>query len=174
VKTAYEKVSTLYRSGRVKRLHKVQTVNEHSIAQHVYGSLIIGVELCEGSRVPVSKEKVMTSLLYHDAAEVDTGDVPAPVKRRSQAISDALMLMEQEFDLEHRIFVELTDAEQKIVKASDALDLAFNCLHEREMGNRTRQIEEVFNTALEYALETNVHGVEYFLNLLRTSWRELA
>lgn len=170
--TSYDKVKTLYRSGRVKRLHCIPTVNQHNVAQHVYGSLLIGVELARAI-AGVRLEAVMLALMYHDAAELKTGDLPAPTKRASLAIAQAIMLMEDEFDREHQIFVELTPPEQGVVKCADSLDLAFNALHELEMGNRTAHMARVFATALEYAAKPKVMGSDYFIQLLQHDWMRL-
>lgn len=171
--TEYERIDIFYKAGRVKRLHCIPTVNAHTIAQHTYGALLIGLHFCETMVGRANPANVMKALLYHDIPEVVTGDIPAPVKRRSETVKHAVMLIEQEFNEKFNIFVELTDVEQRIVKAADSLDLAFNALHEREMGNKTRHIESVFFNALSYARETGLPGVSYFSEALRDDWSKL-
>jgi 5'-deoxynucleotidase YfbR-like HD superfamily hydrolase len=172
--TQYQRIQTLYRSGRVKRMHAIPTLNHHTDAQHVYGSLILGVHFCEtlGSAA-VNMLSVMLALLYHDAAELVTGDIPAPVKRYSESVRNAVTLLEARFDEKFLIYTHLTPLEQRVVKASDALDLAFNCLHEREMGNRTKHLESVFKNALTYATETGLPGVSYFTQALTESFDDV-
>lgn len=152
------RINELYEAGRVKRLHCKATVAEHTIAQHVYGSLVLAVELCAlnpGCRL----DRVMLALLYHDGAELRTGDVPAPVKRENPVLAQAFQELEQAWERKMQLPIpELTEFEQAVVKACDTLDLAFNVLHERMMGNTNEWVRRVFLNCQRY-LEEQIHVV---------------
>jgi 5'-deoxynucleotidase YfbR-like HD superfamily hydrolase len=168
---AVARLETLYESGAVKRMHTVPTVCHHDIAGHVYGSLLIGVELCRYNEVPT--QNVMLALLYHDAAEVDTGDIPAPVKRRSLSITEALEGMEEEFASEvgHHNPI-LIPFESDIIKAADTLDLMFKCVIERRMGNRHPRLTIVMHNVLKYIqAQQHVKGVGMIAMHLASQWR---
>lgn len=167
-----ERLETFYESGDVCRLHTVATVNEHTIASHVYGAQIVAVELCMAAAMPDAVGPVLFTLLYHDAPEVDTGDVPAPVKRSSRDIDAALDIMEIAFYKEHGLVMPmLTDTQRWIVKAADTLDLCFNALRERRLGNKSRRIAVVFRNAMRYLDElTHVAGVPELVLYLRKEW----
>jgi 5'-deoxynucleotidase YfbR-like HD superfamily hydrolase len=167
------RLEAFYRSGDVKRLHTVATVNEHSIAAHVYGSMIIAAELAEANELGLySLGPILFTLLYHDAPEVDTGDVPAPVKRANPTMSTTLGALETAFYGRHDLVMpSLSALGEQIVKASDTLDLCFNCLRERRLGNRTAPIETVFRNALSYLDEYNdLGGVMTLTSHLRQEW----
>lgn len=166
------RLETLYESGTVKRMHTVPTVGHHDIAGHVYGSLLIGVELCRHNATPT--QNVMIALLYHDAAEVDTGDIPAPVKRLSLDIKHALEAMESEFAEEVGHFdPRLTKIETDIVKAADTLDLMFKCVIERRMGNRHPRLAIVMHNVLSYIeAQKHVRGVGEIAMHLASEWRK--
>lgn len=167
---SWDRVSTLYESGRVKRLHTVPTVDTHTIASHVYGSMVFAMEICEIMKL--NPTNVLRALLYHDAPELATGDLPAPVKREDPAVNERLNVMEARFYKTHGIDPgELSLEERDVVKACDTLDLAFCCLHERRMGNRTQRINHVFGNCLSY-LQAQAHllPVKTLIERLMEEW----
>lgn len=164
----------LYEAGRVKRLHAKSTVAEHTVAAHVYGSLVIAVELAALNSVRL--DRVMLTLLYHDAAEVATGDIPAPVKRENPELAQWLRELEQAW--ESRVGLtppgDLTELECALVKACDTLDLAFNVLYEKMMGNSSPWVHLVFTNCLRYLEEqSHVQGVADFKSHLSRVMKEL-
>jgi 5'-deoxynucleotidase YfbR-like HD superfamily hydrolase len=148
----WDRLRTLRESGEVVRTHTFLTHRNQTIAEHVYGSLIIAMELCASVLAPRDEQaRVAFTLLYHDAPERDTGDVPAPVKRDNPDIKAALDALEQRFyDRLNIGLPDLTERAQAIVHASDTLDLAFTCLREKQMGNRTPRLTEVFQNCMTY------------------------
>lgn len=173
-----ERLELFYRSGDVKRLHTVATVNEHTIASHVYGSQLLAAELCAAAGLGFGTlGPVLFTLLYHDAPEVATGDVPAPVKRANPGLNMILESLETEFYTNHEVEMPaLSYLGLGIVKASDTLDLCFNCLRERRLGNRTAAIETVFNNAMGYLdslIDAEVAGVQVLKAYLAKEWADV-
>lgn len=176
------RLDKLYDAGDVKRLHTVPTVRDHTIAAHVYGSMLIATELVRQNRAhaavsatSLSLERVLMALLLHDAPEVATGDIPAPVKRASASIADALTALEEEFYEGLKIFIpDLNPIERDIVKVSDSLDLVMNCVRERLAGNRHPAIKRVFERAIGYAEEMkHIVGVPELKVYLKELWRSV-
>lgn len=173
------RLEKLYDAGGVRRMHTIPTVRTHTIAEHVYGSMLIAVELFKlnvkvvaAEGLSLSWERVMQALLVHDAPEVDTGDIPAPVKRASFAIEHALEVMEAEFYQEYAVDTRLLNSlEADIVKAADILDLVFNCVRERLMGNRHPRLGVVYDNAQRYAAEkVHLKGVVEMKMYLAKVW----
>ncbi len=148
-----EIIETLHDSGRVRRLHTVPTVVEHTVGQHVFGSLVIARALCHANSVDFGR--VAPALLLHDAAEIYTGDVPAPVKWHRPVIDKELRSIEEEFENRYNVGVTLTPVEEMVVKAADILDLMASCLHERRMGNRTAVLTHMMSNCLTYVIKSD-------------------
>lgn len=175
------RLNKLIDAGEVKRLHTVPTLRTQTVGQHVYGSQVIAVELMNRAMVEdheVSAASVLLSLLMHDAPEVDTGDVPAPTKRKSLEVAKALDEMEAEFYDRMRVELpSLNELENDIVKASDVLDLMMTCVRERQMGNRHPRLEQVMTNASMYLdAQASVPGVaalrDHFWELWHNSREE--
>ncbi len=177
------RLEVLYEAGEVKRLHTVPTLRHHSIAEHCYGAILIATELIVLNRRPAAVqslaldyERIVKALMVHDAPEVFTGDVPAPVKRAADAaFGDVLDELERVFYSKWGISMPgLNHVEQDIVKSSDTLDLGYRCLMERRMGNRHRILEAVFKNVMAYAIEKeHIDGVQKLRLNLAAEWMQV-
>jgi 5'-deoxynucleotidase YfbR-like HD superfamily hydrolase len=168
-----DRVAILYRAGEVKRLHTVYTQHTHTIAEHVYGSQVLALELCRLNNLDeASQGRVLQMLLLHDAPEVWTGDWPAPIKRTSPALKGLGEHLEREFYNKNDIYLpNLNPTEEAIVKACDTLDLAMTCMRERLMGNRSSALAAVFNNCMSYiTAQSWVHGVTALAKQITGAW----
>lgn len=163
----------LYEAGEVRRLHTVPVHRAQTVAEHVYGSMLIAVELCIAEHEDASD--ILLTLLYHDAPELVTGDVPAPVKQESPMVAQGLAQLEDQFY--QRLCIELprlTPKAQAIVHASDNLDLAMSCLRERTLGNRHPTVQQVFNNAMQYLVEhIDVPAINRLRDELLSMWENM-
>lgn len=165
------RLEAMYLAGGVKRCHTIPTLFNRTISEHVYGAQLIAVELCNLNGIEPGR--VLQKLLYHDAPEVETGDLPANVKKGSKDLRDALARME--FDFMTRLYVadpECNDLESLIVAAADNLDFLFMCLNERRMGNRHPYLNVVFNRSNSYAvtLMEKLNGVREVVMYVAQEW----
>lgn len=170
----FDRLTILYNAGDVQRLHTVRTIHSQTVAQHVYGSMAIAAELCRLNQVhPTARGAILLVLLYHDAPEVYTGDVPAPVKRESRELNHGLEMMEDRFYADTAIDLPtLTAKEYDIVKASDTLDLMFKCVREAQLGNKDQHIEVVMNNVLRYIRDQcYLEGVLSITDFLEKEWK---
>lgn len=127
-----------YFAGRVTRyhtwpMHHNQTVGEHTfqvmrIWWHIWG--------------PLSPE-ISTFILFHDAGELKTGDIPYPMKVRNPEIKKLFDAQEAQavHDMGGRpSFVdglyELSQLDRTRVKICDSIDLWETGLVELQMGNK--------------------------------------
>jgi 5'-deoxynucleotidase YfbR-like HD superfamily hydrolase len=170
----YRTYDSLRRAGLVTRLHTVPTVGPHTLARHVYGAQVMALALL--ARCPrADRGRVLEALLLHDAPEVDTGDIPAPLKRAHPLVQAAMNNLEREWYADHDIKLPvLSDLEQRIVKACDILDLGWACVEEVRLGNATRQMRLVFANVCEYLQEyIDVPGVVDLRETMCIEWEGL-
>ena len=98
----------------------------------------------------VDVEKVLLYALYHEAAEVITGDLATPIKYFNPGIRDAYKAIErmaseklldylpEDFQEDFRalLFPDEESCEWRIVKAADRISAYVKCLEEYGFGNR--------------------------------------
>ena len=95
-------------------------------------------------------EKVLLYAVYHEAAEVITGDLASPIKYFNPGIRDAYKSIERmasqklldylpsdfQEEFEKLLFPDENSPEWKIVKAADRISAYVKCLEEYAFGNR--------------------------------------
>ena len=97
----------------------------------------------------IDPEHVVTLAVYHDAAEVLTGDLPTPVKYHSEPLRSAYaeveraalerlaaMLPEETRGAIAPVLSERGTPAMRIVKAADRISAYVHCLEEQRAGNR--------------------------------------
>lgn len=112
--------------------------------------------------------------LYHDCAEIITGDMPTPVKyynegmrttygRIEAAAQDRLLsTLPGELRAHYRAaFMETDETTAKIVKAADKLSALMKCTEELRMGNR--DFERAAQAQLDALHKMEMPAVERFL-----------
>lgn len=112
--------------------------------------------------------------LYHDAAEIFTGDLPTPIKYASPAIRDAYRQVEDQAS--HRLLAMLPEelrpayapllspgdeGLRRIVKAADKLSAYIKCLEELKSGNN--EFADAARETLEALRRMEMPEVEWFL-----------
>ena len=169
------------RWGLMRNTH-VENLQEHSlqVAMLAHALAVIRNSRFGGS---VRPERAATLALDHDAAEVITGDIVAPVKHFTPEIGAAHRLIEGIANERLRsmlpaelaptftalLFPEAADAEEwQIVKAADKLTAYLKCLEELRAGN------DDFRKAAQ-VLERDVRAltapeVRYFLDTFTPSF----
>ena len=114
----------------VLRYHTQRTLRQQSIGAHSFGvmQLVLAAD-------PECRKEVLVAAMRHDYAELATGDVPAPAKRASAALQDALDDLEraQPYLAPHP--GPFTAEELRLLKWADTMELVLWCLEEHEMGN---------------------------------------
>lgn len=121
---------------------------EHSlqVAMIAHAIAVIGRERYGRKTDP---EHVLALAVYHDAAEVMTGDLPTPVKYYSEELRDAYRRMEdmaadrllkmlpEEMQETYTPYLRQEDEEaRQIVKAADRIAAWIKCAEEKRAGNR--------------------------------------
>jgi 5'-deoxynucleotidase YfbR-like HD superfamily hydrolase len=120
----------LYESGAVKRFHTKRVIQETTVAHHTWGVMLILFDICEPS------VNLLAAALYHDSAEIITGDVPAPAKWHHAGLDAELLAVERQFETDNEINYLLTEHEQNLLKWADSLELILYADSEFRMGNQ--------------------------------------
>lgn len=151
-----------------------------NVAEHSYDVALLTHALCTirtelfGGEIDTGRAVVLA--LFHDVAEVITGDIPSPVKHHDAAIKQNLRAMESlageqllamvppELLRSYRPLIRPSAADAEltsIVKAADKLSAYLKCASEIAAGNREfavakRQLEAIVRSL-------RMPEVEYFL-----------
>lgn len=150
---------------------------QHSASVAILGQAlgIIRNELFDGD---VDVDKIASLALYHDTAEVVSGDLPTPVKYYNQNMKSAYAEIEQAIN--NRLLESLpkelskkyssyllpdeSSLEYKIMKIADKLSAYIKCIEEKQLGNTEfDQAYNRLNKVLE-ELKKDYPELDYFLN----------
>lgn len=116
----------------IVRLTRPQSVLEHTALVAFYANEIADIINYDGPRGPLLWEA-----LCHDLPEVETGDLPSPVKKR---LSTPQLLADYEADIMERRFGHdnhtADNKMHKIIKCADLLEAVLKLTEEKAAGNR--------------------------------------
>lgn len=152
----------LARMKYITRWSLMHSTRAESLSEHTCDTALLAHMLCLIARrytgTPCRPKTVAVAALYHDAPEIVTGDLPTPVKYRSETLRQAYKALEREsvdamgallpdaLREEVQPFLSgelLTPEEHRLLKAADRLSALIKCLEEQRSGNHE------FDAALE-------------------------
>jgi 5'-deoxynucleotidase len=116
----------------IMRLNRSQSVLEHTALVAMYA-----LDIMEAIKYQGDWLEVVDLALKHDLPEVESGDLPSPVKR---SISTPGKMQEYEDDIMKRRFgspTEYTEDAHDIVKVADLLEAVLKLAEEYSTGNRS-------------------------------------
>ena len=144
----------LARMKYITRWSLMHSTRAESLSEHTCDTALLAHTLCLIARrytgTPCRPKTVAVAALYHDAPEIITGDMPTPVKYRSEVLRDAYKAIERESaaamasmlppELEEEVtpYITgdlLTAPERKLLKAADRLSALIKCMEEARSGN---------------------------------------
>ena len=135
----------------------MRNAREENLSEHCLEVGILTHALCLIGNKKLNKklsvDRAVLRALYHDAAEILTGDMPTPVKYRKEELKTAYKKVEKE--AEERLLSTLPDYleeeyrkvffpeeeentayENKLIKAADKLSALIKCEEELRSGNQ--------------------------------------
>lgn len=144
----YEKLSlTLHkrlRGGYVMRYHTTPEVGAgQNVGEHTWRACVIMHTLWPD----VSREALL-HMMYHDVAEAELGDLPAPTKWKYAALAKEYSKAEKEYETLLGVHSKLNDQDAQRCKMADMLELILHCARQLVMGN-------------DYALHVYENGLRY-------------
>lgn len=130
-------IPELRESGLVQRYHCWRTLNRQSVGEHTWQVMRIILHIH-----PYASRELLVAAMFHDAAEVRTGDIPLYAKRNRPDFKASLDSLEEEA-LQDMLPPELNQPlslfEQKLLKVADLIEMGEFAREEMEMGNRTAE-----------------------------------
>lgn len=159
-----------------------ENISEHSLdtAMIAHALALIGNRFFDKKYL---SEQIAMWALFHDCAEIITGDLPTPVKYYSSEIRNAyqevekvavkqlLSLLPEELreDYEKLLAEDQMPPEyRKLVKAADKLSALAKCLEEKKSGNTEfREAEKTIHQAL---IKMDLPEVRYFMEQFLPSY----
>lgn len=170
----------LSRMKYINRWGLMRNTVRENIAEHCLDTAIIAHALAvirntcfEGA---IDADRVAVLAMFHDAAEIITGDLPTPVKYFAPEIRQAYKKVEKA--AENQLIQSLPDNMQdtylsilsespkdmelwELVKAADKLSALVKCIEEKRMGNQ--DFEKAERTLQDTLIKMNIPEVEYFM-----------
>ena len=151
-----------------------ENIQEHS---HMVAILAhaLGVIRRDVFHLPCDPDACAAVALFHDAAEIFTGDLPTPIKYHTFAIRDAyrqveaeateklLGMLPEELQPAYAPLLRENDGDVKrIVKAADKLSAYVKCLEELEAGNN--EFADAARETLESLRSMEMEEISWFLD----------
>jgi len=176
----YHFFALMSRMRNIRRWGLMANTFEENIQEHSLMVAMIAHALAVIRRdifhQPADPDKAASAALYHDAAEILTGDLPTPIKYYNPAINDAYKQVEKlsseklfsmlpealRDSYAPMLFAEKQDpTTRQIVHAADKLSAYIKCLQERRASNAEfTKAEEQIRKALE---QNPLPEVSYFM-----------
>lgn len=166
----------------IRRWGLMRNAIEENVATHSWEVAVLAHALANirnryfGGQVDANA--VATAALYHDAAEVITGDMPTPVKYHSRVMRRAFADIEDKAQLEllnllpeplrdvydeHLREAAWSDDARQLIKAADRLSAFLKCQAEIAAGNR--EFEQAAEQILQRLKQAHLKEVDYFLEV---------
>jgi len=144
----------MYRMNYINRWGLMRNSRNESLAEHslctAYVAHILGCIAGVRYKADVNIDKIVCHALYHDAAEIMTGDLPTPVKYANSAMIGEYKKVES-MAIERLVALlpgdiaevmqssitgeDLNERERAIIKAADKICAYIKCLEEQSAGN---------------------------------------
>ncbi|MCD7863645.1 MAG: 5'-deoxynucleotidase [Lachnospiraceae bacterium] len=173
----------------INRWSLMRNTREENLAEHSLEVAMIAHALAViGNRYlgkSLNEDRIALLGMYHDAAEIITGDLPTPVKYHDDRIRDNYKDLEKEaqstllkllpaemWDSYRDIIYQETAPEDeyllKLLKAADKISAYIKCVEEEQTGNRDfASAKESTCRALE---DMNLEEVGLFMELFMESY----
>jgi len=177
----------IHRWGLMRNF-RIENVSEHSLEVAIVAHALaeIGVAYFDRGYSPAD---IALLAIYHDVSEIFTGDMPSPIKYRTEEMKKSYKSIEHEAEANllsllpdklQKNYAELIgqnadSSEHKIIKAADRLCAYIKCVEETNSGNRefSKAEEEIYKTLDTGGLEELKYFVDNFLPYFKNTIDEM-
>lgn len=129
------------RSGQTMRYHTVPHVGAgQTVAEHAWRATVLLHTLWPNE---VSRNAVLY-MLYHDAAEQELGDIPAPTKWANDTLREEYEHIERNHMVSLEVNFDLTPDEQRCCKMADMLELIDHTAHRIMRGDHSFEVRNIY------------------------------
>ena len=153
-----------------------ENISEHSL-ETAFISHLLAVLRNTRHGGNVDAERCALLAMYHDVAEIITGDLPTPVKYYSKEIKNAYAIVEENAEKQLLSYLpddirdvysdiighkEKDEELWKLIKAADKISALIKCTEELQMGNK--DFEKAYTSTLSSIKALNVPEADEFLD----------
>lgn len=128
----FSRAKLIFQGGNVKRYHTFPTLKEQTNAAHSWGVAVLVALLFESH----CTAELLKAALWHDVAEIRTGDIPRPVKNASPEVARVVKKLEYKTLEQFNLVVDLSPDEERILQVCDKIESLIFLVHEWNLGNR--------------------------------------
>ena len=168
----------VFRQRYIKRWGLMRNVNEENLSEHsaevamtAHALALIGNKYFGKS---YDLGEITVAALYHDAAEVYTGDMPTPVKYftpemrsnykaiEENALSVLLSHLPDDLRTDYAAILSYPEEYEKIIKSADKLCAYIKCIEEVKCGNS--EFEKAKSSTYDALAAMNCEELNYFMD----------
>jgi 5'-deoxynucleotidase YfbR-like HD superfamily hydrolase len=138
------------RGGYVMRYHTTPEVGAgQNVGEHTWRACVIMHTLW-----PDISRDALLHMMYHDVAEAELGDLPAPTKWKYKELAKEYSKAEKEYETLLGVHSKLNEQDAQRCKMADMLELILHCARQLILGNN-------------YALHVYKNGLRYIYDTFR-------
>ncbi len=173
--------SYIFRMRYIARWALMRNTRTENVEEHSYEVAVLAHALAAIGRDVFHKEldpdQAAVAALFHDAAEIITGDMPTPIKYNNPPMKDAyrqveaaaqdklLSMLPPELVPAYEPLVRESDAGvRRYVKAADKLAAYIKCVEELKVGNC--EFKKAAEQTLSALKDMDMEELEYFMEHL--------
>lgn len=153
---------------------RYETLQEHSMEVAVIAHALAVIDKTRFHNAAVEPDRIAVAALFHDAAEIITGDLPTPVKYGDEKLKSAYKQVEREAELklvsmlppdlapEYMAVIQYPSEYKPYIKAADKLSAVIKCIEEKNTGNT--DFDVAYKTLLSTVKEMRFPPADVFID----------
>lgn len=143
---------SIYQLKSIVRYNNKPKLTKETVAEHSFYVALISLIVCDKLKLPpYDKYQALTKALLHDMPEIEINDITHDVKEKLK-LDEFLAKYENAYYKKHFVkyvgLMQSTDSlVDTIVNYADAASVKQYCLHEMNLGNKSKVMKTIYNDA---------------------------